>query len=220
MLNNILNKLQYTSQQKLNLFQNTASVFEQLWECCRKIEQELSEASAKDASFSINLQKINDHEFHFRFGTDVLVFILQSNVVRLPDEAYLSKSKYLKSDKSLRFFGQILVYNFMSDTLIYGRLDDPGYLIGRMLLNKENKFFIEGDRKIVFEFPELKDNVVTPEKLSHFVSCLMESALENDLLAPDFKDIMVITYEQKLDHTSAMGSPQKIGFDFFAKNRA
>jgi hypothetical protein len=220
MLNNILNKLQYTSQQKLNLYQNTARVFEQLWECCRSIEETLSAQLPTEGSVTLILQKINEHEFHFRFGADVLVFILQSNIVRLPDDAYLSKSKYLKSDKSLRYFGQVLVYNFMSDTLTYGRLDDPGYLIGRLLLNKENKFFIEGDRRIVFEFPELKDNLATGEKLNHFVTCLMESALENDLLAPEFQDIMIITYEQKLEHTSAMGSPQKIGFDFFAKNRA
>ena len=77
---------------------------------------------------------------------------------------------------------------------------------------------MEGDRKIVFKFPELKENEVSKEKMRTLVEELVISAIDNDLLAPAFQDIMLITYQQKLEHTSSMGNPQKIGFDFFAKN--
>jgi hypothetical protein len=219
MINNILKKLQTTSKLKYNLFELTETLFRQLETICFEISSEIQQANKEDKPVPVKLEKINDFEFTFRIGGDVLVFILQSNIVRLPDDTYLSKSKYLKEDNSLKYFGQILIYNFISDTITYGRLDDPGYLIGRILLNRENKFFLEGDRKIVYSFPELRDNPVTIEKMRSLVEQLVISALDNDLLAPAFQDIMLITYHQKLEHTSSMGNIKKIGFDLFAKPR-
>ncbi|EKB50573.1 hypothetical protein [Cecembia lonarensis] len=219
MINKILNKLQTTSKLKYNLFEQSEALFRQMEEICHTIAKEIFEANKDDKPVPLKVERINDFEFIFRIGGDVLIFILQSNIVRLSDDTYLSKTKYLKNDLNLRYFGQILIYNFISDTLTYGRLEDPGYLIGRVLLNKENKFFIEGDRKIVYSFPELKDNPVTPEKMRNLIEKLIESALDNDLLAPAFQDLMLITYHQKLEHTSSMGNPKKIGFDLFAKPR-
>jgi hypothetical protein len=219
MIINILSKLQTTSKLKYNLFDSSISLFGQLEEVCIEIASELQEKDKGEKAIPIKITKINDYEFIFRIGGDVLIFILQSNIVKLPEDTYMAKSKYLKSDPDLNYFGQILIYNFLSDTIDFGRLDDPGYLIGRILLNKENKFFLEGDRKIVFNFPELKDNLVSKEKMRSLVEQLILSALNNDLLAPAFHDLMVINYHQKLEHTSSMGNPQKIGFDFFAKNR-
>jgi hypothetical protein len=219
MVSNIVSKLQTTSKLKYNLFESTEKLFGELEIICRELMQEITEKNKEEKPIPLKVEKINDYEFIFRIGGDVLIFILQSNIVRLPDDTYLSKSKYLKKDVTLRYFGQILIYNFLSDTLTFGRLEDPGYLIGRILLNRENKFFLEGDRKIVFNFPELKDNPVSKEKMRDLVEQLVVSVLENDLLAPAFQDIMLISYHQKLEHTSSMGNPQKIGFDLFAKNR-
>lgn len=218
MLSDIINKIETTSQLKQKLFEQVTSFFADLEKTCREVAIELQKKSANNA-IAVKIEKINDYEFLFRVGGDVLVFILQSNIVRLSDDAYISKSKYLKDDVTLRYFGQVLVYNFLADTLTYGRLDDPGYLISRILINRENHFFLEGDRKIVFEFPELKENPITKEKSRKLVENLVLSALNNDLLAPNFNDIMLISYHQKLEHTSSMGNPKKIGFDFFAKNR-
>ncbi|MFD2034943.1 hypothetical protein ACFSKL_09085 [Belliella marina] len=218
MLSEIISKIEKTSLLKQKLFGQVSEFFAQLEATCREVALELQKES-KNVPIPIKIEKINDYEFLFRVGGDVLVFILQSNIVRLSDDAYISKSKYLKHDVSLRYFGQVLIYNFLADTLTYGRLDDPGYLISRVLINRENHFFLEGDRKIVFEFPELKENPITKEKNRKLVESLILSALNNDLLAPNFNDIMLISYHQKLEHTSSMGNPKKIGFDFFAKNR-
>lgn len=217
MISKILEKLQTTTKLKLNMLDETQKVFEECLEICVALAAELRKSGSND--IPIEVEKVNDNEFIFRVGADVLVFILQSNIVRLPDETYLSKSKYLKEDITLRFFGQILIYNFLADTVTFGRLDDPGYLICRILMNREKKFYLEGDRKVVYSFPELKENPMTTEKLRTLVELLTEAALDNDLLAPAFQDIMLITYHQKLEHTSSMGNPQKIGFEMFAKNR-
>ncbi|UJP65636.1 hypothetical protein [Mongoliitalea daihaiensis] len=219
MINKILSKLETTSKLKYELYSSTRNLFLDLERVAQEISEELRANAPDLGELRIGVKRINDHEFLFQIGGDTLVFILQSNISRLSDDSYLSKSKYLRSDEELKYFGQILIYNFLSDTIVYNRLDDAGYLIGRLLLNKEQKFFFEGERKIVFNFPELKDNPVTEEKKRSLIEQLLMSALENDLLTPAFQDIMMISYHQKVEHTSSMGSPKKIGFDLFAKAR-
>lgn len=218
MLAEIISKLESTSKLKQDLYEQLEDLFKEIENACRAVALDLQKGTAS-SDLPIKIEKVNNSEFIFRIGGDVLIFMMQSNIVRIPDETYICKTKYLKSDVTLRYFGQILIYNFLADTLTYGRLNDPGYLISRILLNRENKFFIEGDRKIVFNFPELKENKITKEKNRMLVESLILSALNNDLLAPNFHDIMMINYHQKLEHTSSMGNPEKIGFDFFAKNR-
>ncbi|ERM82527.1 hypothetical protein P872_05745 [Rhodonellum psychrophilum GCM71 = DSM 17998] len=219
MFSNIVSKIQSTSKLKQNLLVQVTDLFQLLEQSSLNLATKLTAACGPENQVPLKVEKINDYEFVFQAGEDVLVFILQSNIVRLSEETYLSKSKYLKSDPSLNYFGQILIYNFLGETIKNERLDDPGYLLGRLMVNRENKFFLEGDRKMVYHFPELQDNPVTGQKMQDFVELLVSAALDNDLLAPAFGDIMIITYLQKLEHTSGMGHPKKIGFDSFAKNR-
>ncbi|GHB52028.1 hypothetical protein [Mongoliitalea lutea] len=219
MINKILQKLETTSKLKYEIYRHTLNLFNELEQTAHEISEELRAQAPDIDDLRIGVKRINDYEFMFQIGGDTLVFILQSNISRLPEDSYLSKSKYLKSDAELQYFGQILIYNFLSDTILFNRLDDLGYLVGRLLLNKEKKFFFEGERKIVFNFPELKDNPMTEEKRRSLIEQLLMSALENDLLPPAFQDIMVISYHQKIEHTSSMGNPKKIGFDLFAKGR-
>lgn len=219
MINKILSKLETTSKLKYELYKLTKTLFFELEKTAHELSEELRAQAPELDDLRIGVKRINDHEFLFQIGGDTLVFILQSNISKLSEESYLSKSKYLRSDDELKYFGQILIYNFLSDTILYNRLDDPGYLIGRLLLNKEQKFFFEGERKIVYNFPELKDNPITDEKKRTLIEQLLMSALENDLLTPAFQDIMLISYHQKIEHTSSMGNPKKIGFDLFAKAR-
>lgn len=219
MFSNIVTKIQSTSKLKQNLFVQVSDLFQLLEQSSRTLAKKLEVACGPENLVPLKIVKSNDFEFSFQAGEDVLVFILQSNIVRLSEETYLSKSKYLKSDESLNYFGQILIYNFLDETIKNERLDDPGYLLGRLMVNRENKFFLEGDRKMVYHFPELQENPVTEKKMQEFVELLVSAALDNDLLAPAFGDIMIINYLQKLEHTSGMGHPKKIGFDSFAKNR-
>ncbi|EIM73912.1 hypothetical protein A3SI_16852 [Nitritalea halalkaliphila LW7] len=219
MISNLATKLQEKAALKAAVFKLTQSAFKRLEMQAHQLAQELHAQVKLDAGVQVQFDQVNAHEFILRFGEDALVVILQSNVVKLPEERYLSKAKYVKADDKRAYFGQILVYNFLSDTITYNRMEDHGYLIGRLLLNIENKFFIEGERNLVFHYPELKENDLTDEKLRDMLMLLMRSAVDNDLLAPAFQELMVINYQQKLLYTSGLGSPQKIGFDVFAKNR-
>lgn len=101
MVSNILTKLQTTGKLKFNLFEMTERLFSDLENICAQLAKEINEKSGEINQILVKVEKNNTFEFIFTIGGDSLIFILQSNIVRLPDENYLCKSKYLKDDVTL-----------------------------------------------------------------------------------------------------------------------
>ena len=44
----------------------------------------------------------------------------------------------------------INIYNFLSDSFVYDRERDLGYLVARVFLNKEGHFFVQGKKQLGF----------------------------------------------------------------------
>ena len=165
-----------------------------------------------DKDVTINFKKISDHEFHLKVAGDLLVFFLHTNIITLDRAHKVNNSKALESDPLRRYFGQVMVYNFMADSLKYHRLRDPGYLVARFLVNCDGHFFIEGDGQLNFLFSDISENPVSELDLNVFIQLTIANALDKDLVAPPFPEIRTITLGQKLEKTQDLGGGQKIGF--------
>jgi hypothetical protein len=111
-----------------------------------------------------------------------------------------------------RYFGQIMIYNFMSDSLKFNRVNDPGYLLARLMINHDNRFFIEGEGQLATLFNKISEHPLTIETLNALVKLALAIAIENDLMAMPYPDVKFITLYQKLEHTPDLGGGQKIGF--------
>jgi len=165
----------------------------------------------------IELKSVSDFEFHIRFSGDLLIFLLHSNIVTFPDDYPLLQSEYVAEDFRRRFFGHIMAYNFMADALRYARMQDTGYLIGRLLVNIEQKLFLEGAQELNMPLAErvalqpLEPDTTT---LRAFVESAMIAAVNNDLLAPDLDAIRQLTVKQKLENQQLNAPPRKVGFTF------
>ena len=75
-------------------------------------------------------------EAQLKFSGDALLFNMHTNVFDFPSSHSLHRTKYVKEDQMRSFCGIIHIYNFLSDSLKYNRLNDEGYLIARVLLIK------------------------------------------------------------------------------------
>src|SRR5688500_14505877 len=104
-----------------------------------------------------------------------------------------------------------MVYDFMAESLKYNRTNDPGYLLARLMVNHENRFFIEGEKELQ-QYNTISEQPITEEDLKMFVKIVLKMAIENDLVAPSFTEVKAITLNQKRDHTLELGGAQKIGF--------
>ena len=216
-LNQIFDGLKQKSTAKQAIYRNTLAAFD----CLRLVSQELvleltRKLTPLDSSVVIEYRSINDMEFHIRFSGDLLVFVLHSNIVTFPDDYGPMPSKYVETDFRRRFFGHIMAYNFMADSIKYQRLNDPGYLVGRLLINIENHYYLEGVQQLELPNNDMIDNVITPEMMKLFVESAMIAAVNNDLIAPPLPEIQKISVKQKLENQQ-VSRGSKVGFSFSAE---
>ncbi len=216
-LNQIFEGLKQKSTAKQAIYRNTLAAFD----CLRIVSQELvleltHKLTPLDSSVVIEYRSINDMEFHIRFSGDLLVFIMHSNIVTFPDDYGPMPSKYVEEDFRRRFFGHIMAYNFMADSIKYQRLNDPGYLVGRLLVNIENHYYLEGVQQLELPDNDMSDNIITPETMKLFVESAMIAAVNNDLIAPPLPEIQKISVKQKLENQQ-VSRGSKVGFSFSAE---
>ena len=210
----IFEGLKQKSITKQTIFRNTKETFDQLRECASSIADKLSKKITElDSHVAIEYRNINDFEFHIKFSGDLLIFVMHSNIVTFPEEHELMTNPYVEEDFRRRFFGHIMAYNFMADSIRYGRMNDPGYLLARLLVNVENHFCLEGVTQLDLPYTDIAKNIVDEEALRLFVESAMIAAVNNDLMAPDIDDIKKITVKQKMENHQVK-SGQKLGFSF------
>ncbi|WP_233253992.1 hypothetical protein [Hymenobacter sedentarius] len=213
-LDQIFEGLKQKSTAKQAIFRNTQAAFD----CLRLASQELvveltRRLTPLDSSVMIEYRPINEMEFHIRFSGDLLIFIMHSNIVTFPDDYGPMSSAYVNQDFRRRFFGHIMAYNFMADSIKYQRMNDPGYLVGRLLVNINNHYFLEGVQQLELPDNDMSDNPITPDMMRLFVESAMIAAVNNDLIAPPLAEIQKINVKQKLENQQ-VSRGSKVGFSF------
>lgn len=176
------------------------------------IDQINNNVKLDDHEVTIKLKKISEQEFHLKIAGDLLVFFMHTNIITMDKSHALNSSPAVEENPHRKYMGQIMVYNFMADSLKYQRLKDPGYLVARFLINYEEHFFIEGDGQLSFLFKDLSDKPVDATDIHVFIQLAIANAIEKDLVAPPFPEIRKISVMQKMEKTQALGGGQKIGF--------
>jgi hypothetical protein len=214
-LNLIAQGLSGKASAKQAIFRATQAAFDQLRQVSQELCLELTQriTSTVDASVRIEYYPVNGMEFHIRFSGDLLVFVMHSNIVTFPDTFGPMATPYVQNDFRRRFFGHIMAYNFMADSIKYHRLSDPGYLVGRLLVNIDSHYFLEGVEQLELPDHDMSDSPVTAAAMRLFVESAMIAAVNNDLIAPPMTDIQRITVKQKLENQQ-VSRASKVGFSF------
>lgn len=209
----IKNMLESKSDAKQRTYKHLLSTFQLLREEAKCVVDELIKRAKPDnQDVTIEFQDISKHEFHVKLAGDLLIFVLHTNVVTFAPDHFIMQDAYIKEKEVNRYFGQLNIYNFMSDSLKFNRINDPGYLIARVMINHENRFFVEGEGPISSLFNGISEAPISGTYLQLLVKLALTIAIENDLMAPPYQDVKFITLYQKLEHTPELGGGQKIGF--------
>jgi hypothetical protein len=216
----IVQQLEDKSCVKQQTYRNLLTAFGHLHTLAEQLAQEINQRfSHKDRGVTIEVMEVNSHEFHLKVAGDLLVFFLHTNVITFEPEHYVMNSEYMEEDPLRKYFGQIMVYNFMADSVKFNRLNDPGYLLGRILINHENRFFIEGERQLGFLFKEISDQPIRPVDLNIFIKIALVLAIDNDLVTPPYPSLRAIRLVEKMDASQQLGAGNKIGFQMKLKNK-
>ena len=212
-LDRIKHLLESKSTAKQITYRNLIAAFVLLSKESKRIIQELNKKiKPGDEDVTVDFKVIHEHEFHVKLAGDLLVFVLHTNIVTFDETHPVMQDNYIKQNEVNRYFGQIMVYNFMSDSLKYNRINDPGYLLARLLINHEGRYVIEGEGRLSEVSNKISESPITETDLNILVKFALTIAIENDLMAPPFPDVRFITLYQKMEKTQELGSGQKIGF--------
>ncbi|MEP0987048.1 hypothetical protein [Ekhidna sp.] len=204
---------------KQKTYRNVCKAFKQLKKEAKSVIDELrSRTTDRDEDVKLEVESVNDQEFHVHVAGDLIVFVLHTNIITLPADYEYNKSDYVQDQPLRKYMGQINVYNFMADSFEFNRLNDPGYLLARLLINYENHFVVEGDRQIGFMFESVSAKSLEKVDLTVLIKLIIAQAAENDLIAPPFPKIRNITVREKLEKTQSLGAGNKIGFQMSYQN--
>lgn len=212
-LDRIQKLLEYKSTAKQVTYKKLISAFELLAKESKRVIAELKKKTKPgDTDVTLGFERINEHEFQVKLAGDMLVFVLHTNIVTFDDTHEVMKDSYIQAAEINRYFGQIMIYNFMSDSLKFHRVNDPGYLLARLLINHDGRYIIEGEGKLGVVFSHISESPITEADLNILVKLALTLAIENDLMAPPYTQVKFITLYQKLEKTQELGAGQKIGF--------
>ena len=214
---NILKMLEEKSILKQDVFANTLSNFGKLKttlkSCVEKLDNDFAK---KDSRVTFQFTDKGDYQAQIKFAGDILIFTMHTNVFELDQAHSLWKSSYLKDHPENSYVGVINIYNFLSDSFKYNRTSDIGYLIGRIFINRENHFFVQGKKNLGYLFNDFVNGVLTDQVLCDIVENAILHCLDFDLLIPPYENVQQISVEeiQSITETHALATGKRLGFQF------
>jgi hypothetical protein len=179
-----------------------------------KIELAELQKSVTDKRVRLSFHEKGEAEIHVYVGSDVLVFTLHSNVFRLPDSNALWGTSYFKEDENHGYFGVIYIYNFLAQSFLQNRLNDSGYLIGRVLINHERHFLVEGKGTLGRLFQDPQNMELNEQIIGLIVQLSFHYALTFDLLVPPFEvmEELSVAQIQQIGDELKLKTAKRLGF--------
>ncbi len=172
-----------------------------------------------DISFEVTQNK--EFEIALKFGGDILIFLMHTNIFEFPRNHEVMKTGYIKKDKTRSFHGIINIYNFLADSFKYDRTNDIGYLIGRVFINKDKSYFVEGKQELAFLYHNFGTEKFTKKAMDTLLETSIKYSINFDLLTPPYNEVMSVTVNEMQSTLASipLKTGKRLGFQFYADNQ-
>ncbi|MFP4526413.1 MAG: hypothetical protein ACLFNL_08485 [Bacteroidales bacterium] len=214
---NLIEIIKVKSLLKQKVFDNTLNAYKDLKSVQERLAKNYNEALGPvDARVKLQFSPRGEFENELKVAGDLLIFSMHSNIFEFNREHHIWNLPYVKNNVLNSYCGIINIYNFLSDSFKYNRVNDLGYLISRIFINHENHFFVEGKRQSDFSFKNFHNQVITDENLVTVVHRSIQYSLEFDLLVPPYDEVKIASVAQMHQKIvdSKMKTGKRLGFRF------
>ena len=211
----ILNLLAGKASTKQLVFRQTKDAFKILKELLKSIAEELNSNICKiDKEVVVEFFDHGEFEAEIRFSGDAIIFHMHTNTFTFDKSHFTSQNSYIKKEPLNGYFGIISMYNFLADSLRYNRMNDIGHLVGRIFVNREKHFFVDGKRQFAFMYNSPDIHVVSKELLRDVIEKTIVYALDFDLTSPNFNDMQYVSVDQirSISNDLKLSTSKKLGF--------
>ncbi|MEC8603394.1 MAG: hypothetical protein VXY47_03490 [Bacteroidota bacterium] len=213
----MFNLVKEKSVLKQDVFNNIILNFKVLKQVLKEVCDDLStRISNVDERVIIEYKETGEFEAKVRVAGDLLIFQMHTNVFKFDRENSLWKTVYLSENDNRGYCGIINIYNFLNDSFKYNRYNDLGYLVGRIFINHENHFMVEGKRQLGFLYNDFVNHILDKDKLKSIIQSAIIYCLDFDLLVPNYdiiKEVSVREINQRIDD-SRIKTGKRLGFVF------
>lgn len=214
----ILNGLNFKSRTKVQVFNQTMEVFNQLKDVLNEMSNDLNDLldNTNDRRVRLEYRDRGKFEAELKFADDVLIFSMHSDIFQFDRDHPVWKTDFVKNETDNAYCGVINVYNFLSDSLKYSRLEDLGYLVARIFVNKDKFFLVEGKRQMKKSVKNFGKSHLTKEELVLVIETAVLYTLSFDLLVPPFDLVKVASVEQINDkiESAKLQTGKRMGYKY------
>ena len=214
----ILETIVRKSNLKQKVYDHTFAVFNLLKEMLLEMASEMDDALEGQLDRRVRLEYRDRGKFEaqLQVSNDLLVFQMHTDVFQFPADHLLWQNPYVQADCENSYCGIINIYNFLSDSFKFNRNADEGYLIGRIFINREKCFWVEGKRQTIARPMAFGQRRIDREALVEIVEAAVNYAINFDLLTPPYEENKRVTVDQfntKLDNSKFV-TGKRISYDF------
>lgn len=201
----ILKLLKEKSVMKQDVFRNTLSAFEMVKQCVDEIATDLNkETQAIDKRIVVSTLEKTTYATQLKVAGDMLEFFMHTNVFEFEKSHPMYKTGYVKQNEYNSYCGIINVYNFLADSFKFNRLNDLGYLVCRIFINREMKFFIETKGPIGVKYSSFSIEPLNKEQLLEIINDLIIYAITFDLFTPPLEQIREVSVNEIQEKVSSI----------------
>lgn len=204
---------------KTEVYDNTYSVFQLFKSLMHEMADQYNSTYKKDnLQVPFEFRDKSEFELELKFGSDILIFMMHTNIFEFPRGHEVMKTPYIRKDLIRSYCGVINIYNFLSDSFKYNRINDIGYLIGRIFVNRELHYFIEGKREIGMLYNNFESSVINKESALLILESAIKYTVNFDLLTPPYdavKEVTVFDMQTTIDNMK-LQTGKRLGFKFQA----
>jgi hypothetical protein len=204
---------------KQDVYHTTLEVFNEFkTECEDLVTNHKTRVGKAKHTLLFEFRDRGEFEFQLKFGSDILIFFMHSNVFELPRDHEVMKSGYIREDKTRSYCGIIHIFNFLADSFRYNRVNDIGYLIGRILVNRERHYFVEGKREVGLLYNNFPSSNLNIKEIRRIIHSSVLYTLNFDLLIPPFENMKEVTVQEMQNTLDAMSikTGKRLGYRFQA----
>ncbi len=211
----IVQLLKEKSVMKQDVFKNTKAVFETIKMVVNEICEELKhEAKAIDSRITVECISVGDYQLELKVAGDMLVFYMHTNVFEFEKSHPMFKTGYIKENHYNSYSGIIYIYNFLADSFKYNRLNDLGYLISRIFINRETHFFVESKPNLGYKYQNFSASPINQDVLKEIINELIIYCVSFDLFTPPAQAVNEISLHeiQERVQSDRLKTGKRLGF--------
>jgi len=200
---------------KLNVYDNTFESFQDLKAVAKEMMDSLKKRVTKaDKRILFDFTDNGEFEAGLKFGGDMLLLTMHTNVFEFPREHDIMNLSYIKQDITRSYCGIINMYNFLADSYKYNRANDVGYLVARIFINREYHYFVEGKRQIGLMYNNFAKAKIDRNSLKNILETAISYCVDFDLLTPVYDSIKVVGVSEMLENSMSLRTGKRLGFRF------